>query len=42
VYVAIDDYSREAVARIVDERSTKAATASLDHVLARLPHRSRP
>ncbi len=38
-YVAVDDYSREAVARIVDERSTKAATAFLEHVLAHLPYR---
>jgi transposase InsO family protein len=38
-YVAVDDYSREAVARIVAERSTKAATAFLEHVLAHLPYR---
>jgi transposase InsO family protein len=38
-YVAVDDYSREAVARIAGERSTKAATAFLEHVLAALPYR---
>ena len=37
-YVAVDDYSREAVARIAGERSTKAATAFLEHVLAQLPY----
>jgi transposase InsO family protein len=38
-YVAVDDYSREAVARIAADRSTKAATAFLEHVLAQLPYR---
>jgi transposase InsO family protein len=38
-YVAIDDYSREAVARIAGERSTAAATAFLEHVLTQLPYR---
>jgi len=38
-FVAVDDYSREAVARIADERSTKAATAFLEHVLTALPYR---
>lgn len=37
-YVAVDDYSREAVARIAGERSTKAASAFLEHVLAQLPY----
>jgi len=38
-YVAVDDYSREAVARIAGERSTVAATAFLEHVLTQLPYR---
>ena len=38
-FVAVDDYSREAVAQIAGERSTKAATAFLEHVLAQLPYR---
>lgn len=38
-YAAIDDFSREAVARIAPERSTVAATAFLEHVLAQLPYR---
>jgi transposase InsO family protein len=38
-YVAVDDYSREAVARIQGERSTRAATAFLEHVLTQLPYR---
>lgn len=38
-FAAVDDYSREAVARISGERSTQAATAFLEHVLARLPYR---
>jgi len=38
-YVAVDDYSREAVARIDGERSTVAATAFLEHVLTQLPYR---
>jgi transposase InsO family protein len=38
-YVAVDDFSREAVARIAGERSTRAATAFLEHVLAQLPYR---
>lgn len=38
-YVAVDDFSREAVARIAGERSTCAATAFLEHVLTQLPYR---
>ena len=38
-YVAVDDFTREAVARIAPERNTRAATAFLEHVLARLPYR---
>jgi transposase InsO family protein len=38
-YAAVDDFSREAVARIAPERSTVAATAFLEHVLAQLPYR---
>ena len=38
-YVAVDDYSREAVARIAGERSTVAATAFLEHVLTQLRYR---
>jgi transposase InsO family protein len=38
-YVAIDDFSREVVARIAGERSTRAATAFLEHVLTQLPYR---
>lgn len=38
-YVAVDDFTREAVARITPERNTVAATAFLEHVLARLPYR---
>ena len=38
-YAAIDDFSREAVARIAGDRSTVAATAFLEHVLATLPYR---
>jgi transposase InsO family protein len=38
-FAAVDDYSREAVARISGERSTKAATAFLEAVLAALPYR---
>lgn len=38
-FVVVDDYSREAVARIAAERSTQAATAFLEHVLAHLPYR---
>jgi transposase InsO family protein len=37
-YVAVDDFSREAVARIAGERSTRAATAFLEHVLTQLPY----
>src|SRR3954464_11912168 len=37
-YVAIDDFSREVVARIAGERSTRAATAFLEHVLTQLPY----
>jgi transposase InsO family protein len=38
-YAAIDDFSREGVARIAQERSTRAATQFLEHVLAQLPYR---
>jgi transposase InsO family protein len=38
-YVAIDDFSRETVARIAGDRSTRAATAFLEHVLTQLPYR---
>jgi len=38
-YVAVDDFSREAVARISSDRSTRAATAFLEHVLTQLPYR---
>jgi transposase InsO family protein len=38
-YAAIDDFSREAVARIAADRSTAAATAFLEHVLSQLPYR---
>ena len=38
-YAAIDDFSREAVARIAPDRSTAAATAFLEHVLSQLPYR---
>jgi len=37
-FAAIDDYSREAVARIAGERSTAAATAFLEYVLTTLPY----
>jgi transposase InsO family protein len=37
-YAAIDDFSREAVARIAWERSTAAATRFLEHVLTVLPY----
>lgn len=37
-FAAIDDYSREAVARIASERSTAAATAFLEYVLTTLPY----
>jgi len=37
-FAAIDDYSREAVARIASERSTVAATQFLEHVLTTLPY----
>jgi transposase InsO family protein len=38
-YAAIDDFSREGVALIAQERSTRAATQFLEHVLAQLPYR---
>jgi transposase InsO family protein len=38
-YAAIDDFSREGAAVIGPERSTVAATAFLEHVLATLPYR---
>lgn len=38
-YAAIDDFTREGVARIADERSTVAATRFLEQVLAQLPYR---
>jgi transposase InsO family protein len=38
-YVAIDDFTREVVARIAPARNTVAATAFLEHVLAQLPYR---
>jgi transposase InsO family protein len=38
-YAAIDDFTREGVARIADARSTAAATRFLEHVLAQLPYR---
>lgn len=38
-YVAIDDYTREGAAQIAGERSTRAATRFLEHVLAQLPYR---
>lgn len=38
-FAAVDDFSREAAAQIVGERSTTAATRFLEHVLARLPYR---
>ena len=38
-YVAIDDFSREGVAHIAGDRSTVAATAFLEHVLAQLSYR---
>jgi transposase InsO family protein len=37
-FAAIDDFSREAVAAITGERSSRAATAFLEDVLARLPY----
>lgn len=38
-YAAIDDFSREGLATIAQERSTRAATQFLEHVLAQLPYR---
>jgi transposase InsO family protein len=38
-YAAIDDFTREGVAQIAPERSTRAATRFLEHVLAELPYR---
>lgn len=38
-YAAVDDFSREAVARIAGDRSTVAATSFLEHVLRQLPYR---
>jgi transposase InsO family protein len=38
-YAAIDDFTREGVARIAWERSTRAATRFLEQVLADLPYR---
>lgn len=38
-FAAIDDFSREGVAAIAGERSTRAATRFLEHVLAQLPYR---
>src|SRR4029453_16849477 len=38
-YAAIDDFSREGLATIAQERSTLAATQFLEHVLAQLPYR---
>jgi transposase InsO family protein len=38
-YVAVDDFTREAVARIAPERTTAAATAFLEYVLTQLPYR---
>jgi len=38
-YAAIDDFSREAVAWITPERTTRAAVAFLERVLAQLPYR---
>ena len=38
-YAAIDDFTREGAAQIVGERSTRAATRFLEHVLAQLPYR---
>jgi transposase InsO family protein len=38
-YAAIDDYTREGLARIAGERSTAAATRFLEHVLAQVPYR---
>jgi len=38
-YAAIDDFTREGLARIAGERSTAAATRFLEHVLAQLPYR---
>src|SRR5512137_659365 len=37
-YAAIDDFSREGVARIAAERTTRAATQFLEHVLETLPY----
>jgi transposase InsO family protein len=38
-YAAIDDFTREGAAVIAGERSTRAATRFLEHVLAQLPYR---
>ena len=38
-YAAIDDFSREGLATIAQERSTRAATQFLEQVLAQLPYR---
>jgi len=38
-YVAVDDFTREAVATIAADRSTGAATRFFEHVLATLPYR---
>lgn len=38
-FAAIDDFSREGVATIAGERSTRAATRFLEHVLTQLPYR---
>ena len=38
-YVAIDDFTREGAAHIAGDRSTRAATRFLEHVLAQLPYR---
>ena len=38
-FAAVDDYSREAVARISPEQTSRAATQFLEHVVATLPYR---
>jgi transposase InsO family protein len=38
-FAAIDDYSREAVAQITADRTSRVATDFLEHVLAKLPYR---
>jgi len=38
-FAAIDDFTREGVATIAGERSTRAATRFLEHVLTQLPYR---